>query len=59
MYLMSPWSVGYTLHVIHLLYMGKNKDCISIYVSGVPLYKIIQDCVSSVSLHNFATFHLH
>lgn len=48
MHLMSPWSMDYTLHVTHLLCVGKNKDSVSICVSGVPLYKIIQDCVSSV-----------
>lgn len=44
MHSMSPWSMDYTLHVIHLLYVGKNKDGVSIYVNAAALYKIIQDC---------------
>lgn len=37
MHLMSLWSMDCTLHVIHLLYMYKNKDSVSIRVSGDPL----------------------
>lgn len=59
MHLMSPWSMDYTLHVIHLQYMGKNKDSISIGVSGVPLYEIIQDYntlnIAEISTWRFST----
>lgn len=37
LHFMSPWSVDCMLHVIHLLYMCKNKDSVSIHISADPL----------------------